>query len=68
MADTPPEIERILQQMRDVLTTWHEKGTLGEVAVLGGQNDWQVEERPNKRKPRIKRSLPHGKPIVRVTP
>lgn len=52
MAAPVPEIEAVLNQMREVLTRWHERGVNGEVTVVSGNNQYQVEECPrHKHKP-----------------
>lgn len=52
---TPAEIESVLEQMRMVLLRWHENDTLGEIAIVRGGQEWQVEERPRHVSARVKR-------------
>ncbi len=56
MQATPPlEVEAILEQLREVLLTWHETDTLGEIAIVRGGQEWQVEERPKHRHKAVRR-------------
>lgn len=66
MAYTPPEIEQILEQMRDVLMRWHKEDLLGEVAVVRGGQGLQVEERPIHRHPTVKRESKRAGYVERV--
>lgn len=60
MAQAPlTEIDSLLMQLRDVLLSWDENATLGEVAIVGGGHEWQIEERPRHRGARIKRATRH---------
>ncbi len=45
-APTPQEIEDVLEQMREVLIRWHRGGVVGEVTVVSGRNQYQLEECP----------------------
>ena len=67
MAATPPHIQAVLDQLREVLLRWDEDDTLGEVTCVRGYHQYEVEERP-RRKPfkAIKREQAGRKPIVRV--
>lgn len=64
MAATPPDIEQVLEQLRGILMRWQSDGTLGEVVVVVGGNQYQPEERPTRRHTPVKRES--GKAIVRV--
>lgn len=64
MAYTPDDIEQVLEQVRAILVRWHEQGTLGEVAVMVGQNQYQPVERPTRKHKPVLRE--QGKPTVRV--
>lgn len=59
MPSTPREVKQVLEQLLPVLIAWYENDTLGEVAVLHGGNEWQVEERPRKLTGRVKREVAH---------
>lgn len=52
---TPADIEQVLEQMRIALVRWHEADTLGEIAIVRGGVEYQVEERPKRRHKPIKR-------------
>lgn len=55
MAYTPSEVEQVLEQMREVLLRWHCDDTLGEVAVVRGYHQLEVEERPRRKHKAVKR-------------
>lgn len=58
-APTPREVELVLERLRPVLIAWYEHDTLGEVAILHGGHEWQLEERPRNQVARIKRKVAH---------
>lgn len=61
----PLHIEEMLNELRDLLLAWDERGELGEVALVRGYHQWEVEERP-RRKRKAHKHERSGKPIVRV--
>lgn len=65
MAATPPDIEQVLDQLREVLIRWHREDTLGEVAIVRGYHQWQVEERPKRKHEAVKRVEGNCKAIAR---
>lgn len=66
MAATPLEIEQVLEQVREALLAWHENDTLGELAVIRGYHQLQLEERPRRKHDAVKRGEGGGKAIVRT--
>jgi hypothetical protein len=66
MAATPCEIEQVLEQMREVLLRWHTEDTLGEVAIVRGYHQYQLEERPRRKHDAVKRGEGGGKAIVKT--
>lgn len=51
---TPPDIEQVLEQARIVLMRMRRDEWLGEVAVVVGGNQLQVEERLRRRQKPVK--------------
>lgn len=66
MAETPPHIQEVLDQMRDALLRWDAEDTLGEVACVRGYHQYEVEERPRIKRKAVKREQTGRKPIVRM--
>lgn len=55
MSATPPDIEQVLEQTRMVLLQMCRDGWVGEVAIVVGGNQLQVEERPRRKRKPVKR-------------
>lgn len=51
---TPPDIEQVLEQARIILMQMRRTGWIGEVAVVVGGNQLQVEERLRRRQKPVK--------------
>lgn len=49
-ATPPPHIQEMLDELRDLLLAWDERGELGEVALVRGYHQWEVEERPRRKR------------------
>ena len=49
------EVEKVLAQIRQVLEQWDDGNTLGEVAIIRGPHQYQVEERPRRKLDAVKR-------------
>lgn len=64
MAYLPDDIEAAVEDVRQTLLRWHADGTLGEVAVIVGQNQYLPVERPTHKHKPISRE--QGKPTVRI--
>lgn len=56
MPATPSEIDEIVEKLLPLLVRWHEKDTLGEIAILRGGQEWEVEERPKRSVGKVKRA------------
>lgn len=57
MSYTPDEIETLVKQLIPILVAWHGTDVLGEIAILRGGQDWQLEERPIRRHRAIRRRV-----------
>jgi len=64
MAQTPPHIQDLLNELRELLLAWDERGELGELAIVRGYHQWEVEERPRRKRKSVKHER-GGKLIVR---
>jgi len=60
MATTLPDNDTLLERLRDIMQSWDENATLGEIAIVGGGHEWEIEERPRQRRGR------YARPAVRV--
>lgn len=56
-----PEIEQVLEQLREALLRWHEADTKGEITVVRGSHEFVVEERPRHKHKAVKRVEGHCK-------
>lgn len=65
---TPPEVARILAQLEPVMARWYVDGTLGEVAIVCGNHELQIEERPKRRHEAVKYERGDGRasPLKRM--
>lgn len=63
---TPHEIEEVLEQVRDALLNWYPTESLGEIAIIRGPHQWQVEERPVRKRKPVKREQGTMKAVERV--
>lgn len=54
MDKTTPEDDEVLAQVRELLIAWRRTGSIGEIAVVRGYNQTQVEERPRIKLPAVK--------------
>ena len=50
-----PELDQVLEQAREALARMYRDGWIGEVAIVMGGNQFQVEERPRRRHAPVKR-------------
>jgi hypothetical protein len=66
MAQTPEDIETVLDQLRAVLMRWAYDDTLGEIVIVRGSNQSQIEERPIRRHEPVKRAR-RGQSAVTIT-
>jgi len=66
MAHAPAEIEQVLEQMRAVLLRWHKEDTLGEVAIVRGYHQLEVEERPRRKPFKAVKREDGGKAIIKT--
>ncbi len=46
MPYTPDEIEEVESLVRAAMLRWHRDDVTGEIVIVRGGNEWQVEERP----------------------
>lgn len=65
MAEATPEIERILEQARAAMIQMRRDGLVGEIAIVVGGNQYQVEERPRRRHVPVKLT-DRGSSVVEV--
>lgn len=49
MEQTPPSVTEVLSQLEPILTEIYEQRGVGEVAIVYGNNQFQVEHRPRYR-------------------
>lgn len=56
MAATPPDYEQMLERLSTILQSWDENATMGEIALVGGGHEWEIEERPRRRRGRYGRA------------
>lgn len=65
MAETPPDVVQLLQQLEPIMVRWYNRGVLGEVVLVVKEDRLQIEERPMERPVtiRIKRTLSRAKAI-----
>jgi hypothetical protein len=66
MAQTS-EIQAILAQLEQVLSRWQRDRSFGEIVIISGANDYQVEERPTVKHKPVKRALRGSSVIEKVT-
>lgn len=63
----PPDIEQVLDQLREVLIRWQRQKKRGEVAIVCGPNDFEVQERPMVKLPRVRREASGSSILEKVT-
>jgi len=56
MVHVPEDVENVLDQLRAVLLRWAREDALGEIAIVRGSNQTQIEERPIRRHEPIRRA------------
>lgn len=61
------DIEALMKQLLPILVAWHGTDVLGEIAIVRGGQDWQLEERPIRRHRAIRRMIRRESYLDKVT-
>lgn len=46
MAATPPNHRELLDKLATLMQEWDRLGYVGELALIRGKNQWEIEKRP----------------------
>lgn len=63
----PHDEAAILAQVQDALRRWQRQHKLGEIAIVCGPNDFEVQERPMTKHKRVRRETKSSSLLETVT-